>query len=102
MPAPPRQPQRKGKGERRVRNHRAALDPYGRCFRDLADLQAWTDVRLAARAAERRGLFAEVGDGVAEAVGRALAGCSAEDGVLVTGSLYVVGEARAAIGRGIG
>ena len=55
-----------------------------------------------AAAAERRGLFAEVGDGVAEAVARALAGCSAEDGVLVTGSLYVVGEARAAIGRGIG
>jgi dihydrofolate synthase/folylpolyglutamate synthase len=55
-----------------------------------------------ARAAERRGLFAEVGGGVAEALGRALAGCSAEDGVLVTGSLYAVGEARAAIGRGIG
>ena len=55
-----------------------------------------------ARAAERRGLFAEVGGGVAEAVARALAGCSAEDGVLVTGSLYAVGEARAAIGRGIG
>lgn len=55
-----------------------------------------------ARAAERRGLSAEVGGGVAEAVARALAGCSAEDGVLVTGSLYVVGEARAAIGRGIG
>jgi folylpolyglutamate synthase/dihydropteroate synthase len=55
-----------------------------------------------ARAAERRGLFAEAGSGVAEAVARALAGCGAEDGVLVTGSLYVVGEARAAIGRGIG
>ena len=35
-------------------------------------------------------------------VGRALAGCSAEDGVLVTGSLHVVGEARAAVRRGIG
>jgi dihydrofolate synthase/folylpolyglutamate synthase len=55
-----------------------------------------------ARAAEARGLFAEVGSGVAEAVGRALAGASAEDGVLVTGSLYVVGEARAAVRRGVG
>jgi len=50
----PRQPQRKGKVERRVRDQRAAIDPYGRTFRDLAELQAWTDARVAARAAERR------------------------------------------------
>jgi transposase len=50
----PRQPQRKGKVERRVRDHRAAIDPCGRSFRDLAELQAWTDARVAARAAERR------------------------------------------------
>ncbi len=55
-----------------------------------------------AAAAARRGLHAEIGDGVAEAVGRALAGCAAEDGVLVTGSLYVVGEARTALRRGVG
>jgi transposase len=50
----PRQPQRKGKVERRVRDQRTAIDPYGRTFRDLAELQDWTDARLAARAAERR------------------------------------------------
>lgn len=50
----PRQPQRKGKVERRVRDHRAAIDPHGRTFRDLAELQAWTDTRVMARAAERR------------------------------------------------
>lgn len=61
----PRQPQRKGKVERRVRDHRAAIDPYGRTFRDLAELQAWTDARLAARAAERR--CPATGTAVAEA-----------------------------------
>lgn len=55
-----------------------------------------------AAAAERLGLPAEVGGSVSEALARALAGCSAEDGVLVTGSLYVVGEARAALRRGVG
>jgi transposase len=50
----PRQPQRKGKVERRVRDHRATIDPYGQSFRDLAELQAWTDARLMARAAGRR------------------------------------------------
>jgi dihydrofolate synthase/folylpolyglutamate synthase len=55
-----------------------------------------------ALAAERRGLYAEVGGSVAEAVGRALAGASAEDAVLVTGSLHVVGEARTALRRGVG
>jgi dihydrofolate synthase/folylpolyglutamate synthase len=55
-----------------------------------------------AQAAERRGLFAEVAGGVADAVAQALAGCGPEDGVLVTGSLHVVGEARAAVRRGVG
>jgi folylpolyglutamate synthase/dihydropteroate synthase len=55
-----------------------------------------------AAAAEGRGLTAEVGSGVPGAVASALAGCGAEDGVLVTGSLYVVGEARTALRRGIG
>ena len=51
---PPRQPQAKGKVERRVRDQRLAPDPRGRAFADLAALQAWTDERLAALAAERR------------------------------------------------
>lgn len=55
-----------------------------------------------AAAAEGLGLAVEVGGGVSEALARALAGCSAEDAVLVTGSLYVVGEARAALRRGVG
>jgi dihydrofolate synthase / folylpolyglutamate synthase len=55
-----------------------------------------------AAAAERAGLEAEVAGGVAEAVAVALAGCGAEDGVLVTGSLHVVGEARSALVRGVG
>jgi hypothetical protein len=48
----PRQPRAKGKAERRVRDHRQALAPYGRSFADLAELQAWTDERVATRAAE--------------------------------------------------
>ncbi len=55
-----------------------------------------------AAAAERLGLAAEVSGGVADAVARALAGCASEDGVLITGSLHVVGEARAALRRGVG
>lgn len=55
-----------------------------------------------AAAASARGLAAEVGGGVADAVAQALAGCDADDGVLVTGSLHVVGEARAALRRGVG
>jgi dihydrofolate synthase/folylpolyglutamate synthase len=55
-----------------------------------------------AAAAERAGLYAEVGGSVAGAVSQALAGSTAEDGILVTGSLHVVGEARAALRRGIG
>jgi dihydrofolate synthase/folylpolyglutamate synthase len=55
-----------------------------------------------AAAAERAGLYAEVGGSVADAVSRALAGSTAEDAVLVTGSLHVVGEARTALRRGVG
>ena len=51
---PPRQPRAKGKVERRVRDQRQAIDPYGRAFADLAALQAWTDERLAELAAARR------------------------------------------------
>lgn len=55
-----------------------------------------------AAAAERAGLYAEVGGSVADAISRALAGSTAEDAVLVTGSLHVVGEARTALRRGVG
>jgi hypothetical protein len=71
---PPRQPRAKGKVERRVRDHRQAIDPYGRAFADLAELQAWTDARLAARAAERR----------CPATGTSVAEASAQEGVLLT------------------
>src|SRR4051812_10483565 len=40
---PPRQPQAKGKVERRVREQRFALDPSRRAWTDLAELQRWTD-----------------------------------------------------------
>ena len=71
---PPRQPRAKGKVERRVRDHRQAIDPYGRAFADLAELQAWTDERLAARAATRR----------CPATGTSVAEASAQEGVLLT------------------
>lgn len=55
-----------------------------------------------AAAARDLGVTAEVAGSPAEAVSRALA-VVAEDGlVLVTGSLYLVGAARAALARGIG
>ncbi|MEI8703191.1 IS21 family transposase [Mesorhizobium sp. ISC15] len=50
----PRQPQAKGKVERRVRDQRMALEPYGRSFSDLSDLQSWTDARLEALSQQRR------------------------------------------------
>ena len=55
-----------------------------------------------ADAARELGLEVEVASSVAEAVSRALAMSGEEDLVLVTGSLYVVGEARAALRRGVG
>jgi transposase len=47
---PPRQPQCKGKVERRVRDQRFALDPQRHTWSDLEDLQRWTDAQLTARA----------------------------------------------------
>ena len=51
-----------------MRDHRAAIAPYGESFADLAELQAWTDERVAARAAERR--CPATGTSVAEAWAR--------------------------------
>ena len=50
---PPRQPQTKGKVERRVRDQRMSADPSAMCWRDLGELQAWSDER-AERNARRR------------------------------------------------
>lgn len=55
-----------------------------------------------AAAARSLGLHADIAGSVADAVESALAGCEPEDAVLVTGSLYVVGEARAALRRRVG
>jgi transposase len=51
---PPRQPQCKGKVERRVRDQRLAINPYGRPFASLAELQQWTDARIEILSHERR------------------------------------------------
>jgi transposase len=51
---PPRQPQAKGKVERRVRDQRHGIDPYGQYFASLDELQAWTDARVADRGHRRR------------------------------------------------
>ncbi|WP_420846826.1 Mu transposase domain-containing protein, partial [Microvirga tunisiensis] len=51
---PPRQPQCKGKVERRVRDQRLAINPYGRPFVSLAELQQWTDARIEILSHERR------------------------------------------------
>lgn len=61
---PPRAPQAKGKIERRVGDHRGALDPSGLVFRDLAELQARTYAEVAARGRTRR--CAETGASGAE------------------------------------
>ena len=50
-----------------------------------------------ARAAAALGVEAEVGGSVPSTVNRALALADEEDQVVVTGSLYVVGAARAAL-----
>jgi hypothetical protein len=50
---PPRQPQAKGKVERRVRDQRLAVDPGGRCWHDVGELQAWSDERGEHRAQRR-------------------------------------------------
>ena len=50
----PRSPEHKGKVERRIRDHRFGMDPRGRHWNDLAELQEWTDRKYQARAARRR------------------------------------------------
>src|SRR5215211_1969079 len=65
---PPRQPQGKCKGERRVRDQRFALDPTRQAWTDMADLQGWTDARLDALAHER--ICPATGTSVAEASAR--------------------------------
>jgi len=50
----PRQPQAKGKVERRVRDQRHWGDPSRQAWRDLAELQAWSDERAEASARRRR------------------------------------------------
>jgi hypothetical protein len=51
----PRQPQQKGKVERRVRDQRFAINPYGdNRFTDMAALQAWTDDRIEELSHKRR------------------------------------------------
>ncbi len=82
----------------------AALDLDGltrviACRPDSPRAVAATDVADAAR---RLGLEAEAAESVPEAVSRALALSTPEDAVLVTGSLYTVGEARRALRRGVG
>ena len=49
----PRQPQAKGKVERRVRDQRLCADPSRETWRDLAELQAWSD-EMNLRSAKRR------------------------------------------------
>jgi transposase len=51
---PPRQPQTKGKVERRVRDQRDSHDPSSAAWRDLAELQAWSDERNEKSARRRR------------------------------------------------
>ena len=55
------------------------------------------DVAAAARA---MGIDAEIANSVPEALARALTMASPDDLVLVSGSLYVVGAARAALAAG--
>lgn len=50
----PRQPQAKGKVERRVRDQRDSHDPSAAAWRDLAELQAWSDERSEKSARRRR------------------------------------------------
>jgi transposase len=50
----PRQPQQKGKVERQVRAQRAGADPRGQVWRDLAELQAWSDEQCQRQAQRRR------------------------------------------------
>lgn len=51
---PPREPRAKGKVERRIRDRRQGVNPYDRHWRDLSELQAWTDERTLESAHRRR------------------------------------------------
>jgi transposase len=51
---PPREPRAKGKVERRVRAQRFGIDPTHEAWRDLAELQAWTDEAMGRDARRRR------------------------------------------------
>jgi len=51
--ARPRCPGDKGKVERRIRGHRASFDPASREWRDVGELQAWTDEQVMANAQRR-------------------------------------------------
>jgi len=50
----PRAPQAKGKVERQVRTQRTSADPSRHCWRDLAELQAWSDEQSERLARRRR------------------------------------------------
>jgi transposase len=62
---PPRQPQAKGKVERRVRDQRHGIDPHARSFSSIEELQTWTDDQVVARGHHRR--CPATGTSVAEA-----------------------------------
>jgi hypothetical protein len=62
---PPRQPQSKGKVERRVRDQRHGIDPHARSFSSIEELQTWTDDQVVARGHHRR--CPATGTSVAEA-----------------------------------
>lgn len=53
-PCLPYSPAHKGKVERMVRTQRAADDPTRQAWRDLAELQTWTDERMNQQARRRR------------------------------------------------
>jgi transposase len=50
----PRAPEAKGKVERQVRTQRGCADPSRQCWRDLAELQAWSDEQIERLARRRR------------------------------------------------
>lgn len=49
----PRSPEHKGKVERLIRHQRLDANPYGQHWRDVGELQAWTDERIV-RSSRRR------------------------------------------------
>jgi hypothetical protein len=61
----PRQPQEKGKVERRIRGHRQGFDPRGQDWPNVDTLQGWTDGRV--EAPMRRRICPATGTSVWEA-----------------------------------